>query len=282
MHTTFLLAALAITASAIAGDDCDRRAWGLSERDCAIEHFLRNAEVTKIEDIGEGITKPQRLTLELGGVVRRAIFKDVDIHRNEIAYTNRLETSFHDSYSYEVAAYRIDRLLNIGLVPVTVLREVNGVPGSVQLWIENVVSLQDMVDSGIDCRNPDRLLHNLMLMYVLDAVIFNIDRNYGNVLVDAEEKVFYLIDHSRSFRNSKRLPKLQEARPIPIPARVATGLRNLTRETIDARTGDLLTKAQRRTIMKRRDELLEQLDSRSLLPETVLAHAPTANESGTG
>jgi hypothetical protein len=121
-----------------------------------------------------------------------------------------------------------------------------------------------------------------MLMYVLDAMIFNIDRNYGNILVNADETIFYLIDHSRSFRNSKKLPKLQEARPIPIPARVAAALRALDQSAVDARTSDLLTKCQRRSIMKRRDKLVEQLEQRSLLPPPMIAEAsnPASGDVG--
>lgn len=270
---------LAMTSPAIAADGAGEGQWGVSASDREIEEFLRTAEITGIEEIGEGITKPRRLTLQQGDVVHRAIFKDVDIHSNEIAYTNRFETSFHDSYTFEVAAYRLDRLLNINLVPVTVLREVDGVLGSVQLWIENAMSLQQMADSGVDCKNPEQLLQKLMLMYVLDAMIFNIDRNYGNVLVDADEAFFYLIDHSRSFRNSKKLPKLQEARPIPISQAVSIGLRNLNREALEARLSDLLTNSQIKSILKRRDRLIEQLTDRALLPPHRTAdsagHAPS-------
>lgn len=273
--TIILIAALAVATQGTAGDAPEPvDQWGCSAADREIEQFLLTAEITEIEDIGCGITKPKRLTLKQGDVIRRAIYKDVDIHNNEISYTNRFETSFHDSFEYEVAAYRMDRLLGINLVPVTVLRNVDGIPGSVQLWIENAMSLQDIVDSGTDCKDPERLLKKLMLMYVLDAMIFNIDRNYGNVLVDTNERIFYLIDHSRSFRNSKKLPKLQEARPIPIPWTVANNLLHLIQQTLDSRLEDLLTKSQRRAIMKRRDSLVEQLAERSLLPAARVVSAP--------
>jgi hypothetical protein len=91
-----------------------------------LEDFLRSAEVVKIEDIGEGITKPRRVTLRKDGRLCRAIFKTVDISSTEIHYTNRLEALFTDKFVYEVAAYRIDRMLGIGLVPVTVIRKING------------------------------------------------------------------------------------------------------------------------------------------------------------
>lgn len=274
LQIVVFFAALTMTSPFATADGPRVDEWGQSATDQAIEQFLLTADIIKIEDIGEGTTKPQRLTLQQADVTCRAIYKNVDIHSNEIAFTNRFETSFHDSYAYEVAAYRLDRLLNINLVPVTVLREVNGVPGSVQLWIENATSLQTVVDAGIECKNPERLLHKFMLVYVLDALISNIDRNYGNILVDTEEKIFYLIDHSRSFRNSKKLPKLQEARPIP--AEVMEGIRKLDRTILDARLDDLITKSQRKAIMKRRDRLIDQLGQRSSIPPVLVADASTA------
>ncbi len=120
---------------------------------------------------------------------------------------NRFETSFQDSFELEAAAYRVDRLLGIRLVPVTVLREVKGERGSVQLWIEDAVNLEELMASGAECRNVDLLLERLMLMYVLDAVIYNIDRNVKNWLVDPDSRRLFLIDHSRSFRTSSQVPE---------------------------------------------------------------------------
>ncbi len=271
--------AVSVNTCAATGLSNEVDAWGRTAEDREIELFLTSAEVVGIEDVGQGITKPKRLTLRDGNTTRRAIFKNVDIYNNEIAYTNRFETSFQDSFEYEVAAYRVDRLLGIRLVPVTVLREIEGVTGSVQLWIEDVVELDDLVNSGAACQNVDLLLERLMLMYVLDAVIFNTDRHFGNVLVEADGDAFYLIDHSRSFRTSKKLPKLQEQRPIPVAASVVTRLNQLDETTLHERLGDLLTKCQRRAILARRDRLVEQLKAKGLIAPVRQASSSTVSIS---
>jgi hypothetical protein len=277
VRTILTIATIAASVSAVAdaGLAKDVDVWGRTADDRETERFLAEAEVVAVEDIGSGITQPQRLTLRAGDTTRRAIFKDVDVYSNEIAYTNQFETSFQDSFEFEVAAYRLDRLLGIRLVPVTVLREVNGKRGSVQLWIERATNLEDLVNSGAECHNLDLLLERLMLMYVLDAVIYNVDRNLCNVLVRGNDDLFYLIDHSRSFRTTKKLPKLQEQRPIPISRTVAARLQQLDETNLDERLGDLLTKRQRRAILARRDLLVEQLGSKGLLssPHRVMAQA---------
>lgn len=231
-----------------------------------LEEFLRTAEVVSIEDIGTGITKPQRVTLRKDGHECRTIFKTVDISGVEPGYTNRLESMFTDRYTYEAAAYRLDRMLGIGLVPVTVTREIDGRVGSVQLWIENAMEMQTAADNNIMIGNMDLLLQRLMLMYILDAMIYNVDRNFTNVLVRPERDQLFLIDHSRAFRVVKKLPSLKDERETPVPPSVARELRELEIAEMEAKLGDLLSKRQIRAIDSRRKLLVAELDGRGLLP----------------
>lgn len=230
--------------------------------------FLRNADVVKMEEVGDGITRPRRVTLQRGDRICRAIFKTVDITSTDIHYTNRLEQIFTDKYAYEVAAYRIDRLLGIGLVPVTVLREIDGEVGSLQHWIENSVKMQDAIDRHMEVGNTNLLLQRLMLMYILDAMIYNIDRNFTNVLVRPGRDDLFLIDHSRAFRTHKKLPSLREERPIPVPELVAQQLRRIDLDTLEAELDGLLSGRQIRSLAKRRELLVADLDSRGVLPRT--------------
>jgi len=236
----------------------------IDERD--LEEFLRTADVVSIEDIGTGITRPQRITLRKDGHECRAIFKTVDISGVEPGYTNRLESVFTDRFTYEAAAYRLDRMLDIGLVPVTVTREIDGREGSVQLWIENAIEMQAAADNNVMIGDMDLLLQRLMLMYILDAMIYNVDRNFTNVLVRPEEDELFLIDHSRAFRVNKNLPSLKEERDIPVPESVALQLRTLEIERLEAELGGLLSKRQIRAIDSRRKLLVRELDARGLLP----------------
>ncbi len=232
-----------------------------------LEEFLRTADVVSIEDIGTGITNPQRVTLSKDGHTCRAIFKTVDISDVEPGYTNRLESVFTDKFTYEAAAYRLDRLLDIGLVPVTVTRKIDGREGSVQLWIENAIEMQTAADTNVMIGDMDLLLQRLMLMYILDAMIYNVDRNFTNVLVRPENDDLFLIDHSRAFRVNKKLPSLKEERDIPVPESVARQLRTLEIERLEAELGDLLSKRQIRAIDSRRKLLVKELAARGVLPE---------------
>jgi hypothetical protein len=51
---------------------------------------------------------------------------------------------FFESYKSEVAAYKLDRLLELNMVPPAVLRKYNGAPASMQLWTENTRMLTEV------------------------------------------------------------------------------------------------------------------------------------------
>lgn len=272
----FALAAVMAATPAAAED-----ARGRTAEDIALEEFLLTADVVSIEEVGEGITRPKRLTLVKGGVTHRAIYKNVDRTIEGLVKADRVERDFSDKYTYEIAAYRVDRLVGIGMVPVTVLRAVDGEPGSVQLWIENVTTLEKAVaDPNAEVANFDLLVERLTLMYVLDALILNVDRNYGNVLVNLEADVFHPIDHSRAFRLSPKPPPASGTSEIPIPQRVAERLERLDLDTLEAVLGDLLEPAQIRAIVKRRDKLVKQLDKRGLLPVITRTASMDAEQVG--
>jgi len=241
--------------------------WGRSAADLYLEDFLRTAEVVKIEDVGSGITRPKRLTLARDGITHHAIFKTVDFETTEISFTTKFESGFKDSYAFEVAAYRVDRLLGVGLVPVTILRTVGGETGSVQYWIENAMTMRDALEGGLQPRRPELLHARLMATYVLDAVIDNRDRNVGNMLIRPSTDELFLIDHSRSCTACKKLPELPNHRQdVTVPPKVAERLLALDDSALRASLDDVLSRQQIRAMCARRDRLERSLRERGLLP----------------
>jgi hypothetical protein len=73
----------------------------------------------------------------------------------------------------ELAAYRLDRLLNLDMVPVTVPREIEGEKGSLQFLPINTRTEEYRSNSGGGsgawCPLPDQW----GAMYVFDALIYN-------------------------------------------------------------------------------------------------------------
>jgi len=233
--------------------------------DLAHEAFLLETEIVEIKDIGEGITKPRRLTLEGEELRCRAIFKDIDEESNQISYTKRFEMNFTDRYAYEVAAYRLDRWLGIGLVPVTVVREVEGTKGSVQAWIEKAMKMEDAIDQDLPIGDMERYFRRVLATHILDQLIYNIDRNSGNILVTPDDDGYYLIDHSRSFRANKKLLKQGEDWAKSVPPALLARLRALDLETLESLLRDLIEEKRITPILKRRDLMLRDLKKRGLI-----------------
>ncbi len=239
--------------------------------DAALETFLKTADVVKIEDIGSGITRPKRLSLQKDGVSRRAAFKYVDeTFDSTVRIAGRLEMQFNDRYIYDVAAYRLDRLLEMDMVPVAVERTVDGTAGAVQDWIENAIDEGRRVTEKLEPYDAESFKRQTQVMRVFDALIYNADRNQGNILYTPGDWKLHLIDHTRAFRlGTGRPPGLVDV-PLVIEPELRVRLAALNEEQLKSALGGLLSNAQIGAILKRRDKLLA---------ETVPKAAPKAPAS---
>ena len=173
-------AALSLLLEARASTAQDEPLWPDREE---IEHFLKKAKVTERKKIGTGVTNPEKVTLELDGAVRHAIFKKVD--------------EPFDNWRNELAAYELDKLLGIGMVPPTVERSVGGRAGCLQLWVTG----STMDTSEIRLPDVERWRDQVSVMWLFDDLIANVDRHLNNAMVSPEYRLM-LIDHSRSFRDN--------------------------------------------------------------------------------
>lgn len=104
-------------------------------RQAEVEQFLKTAEIQKIVDIGEGVTKPRRAFFAPGGLAASGIVKAIEAGPG---------AAYLDSWKSEIAAYELDKLLDMGMVPPTVERRIEGDRRSVQLWVENTQSLKKL------------------------------------------------------------------------------------------------------------------------------------------
>ena len=91
-------------------------------------NFLASADRVKKEAIPIGVTHPDLFTLTDGVVSARAIWKTVNIYRPGLTRfgEGKPELHFRDSYKHEIAAYQLDKLLGLALVPAAVERSLNG------------------------------------------------------------------------------------------------------------------------------------------------------------
>lgn len=232
--------------------------------DADLEVALSTGEVVNIEQIGTGVTQPERVTIVWQDHTIRAALKTLDLHRNKQTRfargRERLTLSFTDSYLYERAAYLLDRRLGLRMVPVAVIRDVGKRPGALVFWIEDAITENDRLEQHLTTDDPILLSRQRSAMRLFDALIQNVDRNQGNSLYTPPEWRLHLIDHTRAFRLSKDLdPKFKDL-PVALSGALWEQLRSLKQEGLERLFKGLLTHEQVKYLIRRRDAIVEKIE----------------------
>lgn len=221
--------------------------------------FLESAEVVGSQEIAGTSSKPLRLDLVKDGVRARAIFRTVNVERAKMDRVQEHARGFRDHYVYEVAAYHLSRLLGLDNVPPATLRNLDGKEGSIQLWVEGAQGIHERLEEGIDERFEKLWLFQKQNMAVFDNLIYNFDRNPGNMLLDGRGKVWF-VDHTRAF---KILPSLNHRDDIQVVEReLWENLKALDPEIVRQRLGPYLRKTEIDALMVRRDKLVTLIAKR--------------------
>lgn len=223
------------------------------------EEFLLKAEIVSQERIPTGITRPKRATLRLGEIEHDAHIQTVDEFKHQHDGSRGTELNFRDSYRFNIAAYRVDRLVNLGYVPVSVERRVGRERAAVTWWIDDILMMDvDRYTSKQKPPDPEAWNDQMYNVRVFNELVFNTDINLTNVMILKEWSI-RLIDFSRAFRTHRNLRDWKNIEPH-IDQRVYEGLKALTPELAERRLSDILTKGEIRGLMARRDRLVEYFD----------------------
>ena len=227
--------------------------------DAEVLDFLRTAAVVETKVIEGTSSQPLRLLLEKDGVQARAIFRTVQVERESMRFVQEHARGFRDNYIYEVAAYELSRLLGLHNVPPATLRTLDRKEGSIQLWVEQAMGVADRMEQGIDKRYEQLWLFQKQNMAVFDNLIYNFDRNPGNMLIDSRGQVWF-VDHTRSF---KKLPALNGRDDIKVCERsLYENLRGLDPELVEERLDPYLTQVEIDALMARQKKLVKYLERR--------------------
>lgn len=222
----------------------------------AAEQLLRSGRITRVRGVGEGVTAPRRATLERGGITQDAAMKDIDFTRPGVTQLDDGAVIFNmeDNWRFEVAAYRIDRMIGLGWVPATVEREYRGKPGSLQWWVETEFSEAERQRRGVQPPNAEDWDRQLLKMRLFDNLLFNWDRHTNNILVTKDFQL-RLIDHSRAFLAYSDLRRPEEL--TRFSRSLLTSIERLTRDDLRRQVGRYVEVSKIDALLARRDKLLE-------------------------
>lgn len=219
------------------------------------ENVLRNAKIIKAKKLGKGVTNPLKLTLRDGDVEFNAVFKSIDVRKTGLTQLKSgVEADFKDSWQFDVAAYELDKLLGLDMVPVTVERRFEGEKGMLQWWVPDAMTEGDRKEKGLSPPDTDSWNQYLLKVRIFDNLVYNIDRNLGNLLITPDWRV-WMIDHSRCFKNKEALKAQTEITRFSLSFMDA--LKRLDESKVKERCGKYLTTFEIRAMLKRRDALVQ-------------------------
>ena len=213
------------------------RPAGITSRQ-ALEAFLVEADVILEQDDEYG-----RRIVTLG-----------DSNRRVEAFFNKRQG--RDTY-VDVAAYRLDMLLELGMVPVAVQRKVGRSDGSLMYIAPKAWDEQKRAEAGrggsATCPLPDQW----DAMFVFDALIYNEGRSQNRILYSTDRWQLMLVGHEYAFSTKKGRPATLEAVELVITPAWRKALSSMTPDSVATDFDGVLDKRRQKALLQRRDELLE-------------------------
>ena len=221
--------------------------------------FLKTAKVVRSKSAPAGITGTLRLTLSDGTLTHDASFQSID--ESKVSFQSNLgtEMNFRDTWKFNLAAYQLDQILGLNMVPVTVERSYTGKIGSFTWWVDDVLMTEtERFKKKIQPPVPESWSHQMLIVRVFDQLIFNTDRNLGNLVIDKKWQI-WMIDHSRAFRMRHELPDIKNL--TRCDGVLLEQLKRLDAESL-ASLNKYVNKMEMQGLLKRRDKIVEFFEKR--------------------
>lgn len=223
-----------------------------------MESFMRGAKIVKRQTSKKGVTGTVRATLSDGALTHDVSIQVIDQSKKEFTSTRGTELNFRDAWQFNVAAYELDKLLDLQMIPATIQRRYDGRDASFTWWVDDVLMdeggrLKEKVSPPSSRQWNDQM----MIVRVFDQLIFNTDRNLGNLLIDKQWRI-WMIDHTRAFRWQKTLRSPENLQRVE--RRLLTRMRELKKADLEKVCRDLISGAEIDALLARRDLIVAHFD----------------------
>jgi len=217
------------------------RTWIGSE--ARIEAHLKSATVASMEDIGTGVTHPRRAHVTPSEPVDSFVWK---------VLPPGVRKGYWESYKSEIAAYELDRFLDMHMVPPAVERTIGGETGAAIMWVDGVKSVKQ---TGAGVPSGEAWGKAIRRMIMFDDLICNRDRNAGNILLGQPGELI-LIDHSRAFIEDNGLVHKLER----VDAALWDRMTALTRDDLVRVVGAWIDGKAIDTLIDRRNRMVKEVE----------------------
>jgi hypothetical protein len=234
------------------------------QSDEGIESYLGSSTVVSVTKIPVGITRPTKVLLGGEALRLHAVFKNIDEELRNVrdpttSGRGKLYLIWRDSYVFDVAAYRVDRLLGLDRMAPVIVRKLRGDTGSLQIWIEGTITEKERRQGGFEPPEIARFNQQLGTLRIFDNLVANRDANLGNILIDGNWRLWF-IDCSRCFGTSDDL--LYPDRITHCERRMWKALNELELDTARQALDPYLGKGEIEALLKRRDKIVALLQKR--------------------
>jgi hypothetical protein len=233
------------------------------------ENFLMKGKITHVAEAKKGVTGTLRVTLRDGTLTHDASMQAIDEYKQ--FYLN--EVGFKDTYKFDIAGWKLARLLGLDdRVPPSVKRTYKGKTASFTWWVDDLqMDEEDRRAKNLQAPNADAWQKEYNIMQVFDQLIYNMDLNQTNILIDQSWHI-WMIDHSRAFRVHKTLKDPSVLKGID--RETLSKMKMLDEATLSKEFGRDVTKDEIRGLLARRDLIVKLFENKG---PSVLFDRPARN-----
>src|SRR5215472_4322895 len=221
------------------------------------EEFLRTARIVADKPAKKGVTDTRRVTLTDGVVTHDANVQRIDEHKDVFeGQDGSKEFNFKDTYRFDIAAWKLAKLLGLAdMMPPYVERRYMGEAASFSWYVDNdMMDEEERIKKNLKSPDLDAWNQEMYAVRVFDQLIFNIDRNLGNLRIDKSWHI-WVIDHTRSFRlmhnlrNSKNL--------VQCDRNLLARMKALDQATLERELMPYVNREEIKAVLARRDLIVK-------------------------
>ncbi len=200
------------------------------------EEFLRTAVVDRTIDMGAAT----RVFFKPGGLAASAALKQ---HSPEL----------------EIAGYKLDRVLELDMVPPTVEVRYEGKMAGRQLWVLNCRALPEVNEQNLHAPDSTTWAYQLNRLHAFEDLVGNLDKLEGSPIVDPQWNLIVL-DHSLAFTNTLTLPYEIGKKLNQIDRPFFDRIKTLDKATVQRAIGDLVNANALDALFARRDIIVKAFE----------------------